>query len=250
MDVLLLRFNAPLMSFGGPIVDNRGVIQSYPALSMITGLLGNALGMDHSEHERLQDLQERVRYAARCDRAGSRIQDYQTVDLSKPYMDDARAWTTTGELEQRKGGSASSGTHIRRRDYLAGACYTVALTLDPPGRPQTDAAADAPGDAPTLDDLATALQTPARPLFIGRKPCLPAEPLYARRMTSETLTAALSDPASLPDDCAPGAYTIWHESDRGDMEARPYTDRRDWQNQVHTGQRWVKEDTVEISAPA
>lgn len=32
---------------------------------------------------------------------------------------------------------------------------------------------------PTLDDLAKALDEPARPLFIGRKPCLPASRLFA-----------------------------------------------------------------------
>ncbi|PEN11361.1 type I-E CRISPR-associated protein Cas5/CasD [Longibacter salinarum] len=238
MDVLFLRFDAPMMSFGGPIIDNRGVIQAYPALSMITGLLGNALGVDHSEHERLQDLQERIRHAVRRDREGKRLQDYQTVDFSKPYMDDARAWTTDGRLEQRKGGSASSGTHIRERDYLAGACYTIALTLD------------RPSESPTLDDLADALRAPARPLFIGRKPCLPAEPLYAGRTTAEDLTAALSDPEFFPNERDDGPYAIWMEADRDDPQARPYTDRRDWQNQVHTGQRWVKEDHVEIATSA
>jgi CRISPR system Cascade subunit CasD len=183
-------------------------------------------------------LQERIRYAVRRDRTGKRIQDYQTVDFSKPYMDDARAWTTDGTLEQRKGGSASSGTHIRQRDYLADACYTIALTLE------------GPDEAPTLDDLAEALQRPARPLFIGRKPCLPATPLFVGRTTSDDLASALSDPTFLAAKCSPGEYTIWHEADREDMKSRPYTDRRDWQNQVHTGQRWVKEDTVEISAPA
>jgi len=228
------------MSFGGPIIDSRGVIQAYPALSMITGLLANALGVDHSEHERLQGLQERVRYAVRRDRGGEVIQDYQTVDFSKPYMDDARAWTTGGTLEQRKGGSASSGTHIRQRDYLAGACYTVALTLD------------ASQKSPSLDDLAQALQTPARPLFIGRKPCLPANPLYAGRLQAEGLREALSLPTTFPgeDSRDNGPYAVWEEVRRGDPNARPYTDRRDWQNQVHTGQRWVKESQVEMANPA
>ena len=70
MDVLILRFDAPLMSFGAPIVDNQGEIQPYPALSMMTGLLGNALGFDHSEFDRLERLQERLRYASRQDRRG------------------------------------------------------------------------------------------------------------------------------------------------------------------------------------
>ena len=32
----------------------------------------------------------------------------------------------------REGGSAREGTHIRFRDYIADAVYTVALALDPP----------------------------------------------------------------------------------------------------------------------
>ena len=44
VDALLLRLDAPLMSFGAPMVDSNGVIQEFPALSMLTGLLGNALG--------------------------------------------------------------------------------------------------------------------------------------------------------------------------------------------------------------
>ena len=235
MNILLLRLEAPLMSFGAPIVDRHGVIQSYPALSMLTGLLGNALGYDHAEAERLERLQERLRYAARQDRPGRQIQDYQTVDLSKPYMDDDRAWTTRGRLEKRKGGSASTGTHIRLRDYWADAHYTVALTLEPPG------------EAPTLDDLAGAVQHPARPLFIGRKPCLPSAPLFAERTTADGLVEALQE-AALPARTREGdTYRVWRPSHPDEKRARPVTDRRDWKNQIHTGERWVAEGEVTIS---
>ena len=33
MDILLMRLDAPLMSFGAPMVDKHGVIQPWPALS-------------------------------------------------------------------------------------------------------------------------------------------------------------------------------------------------------------------------
>ncbi|NBC19213.1 MAG: type I-E CRISPR-associated protein Cas5/CasD [Bacteroidetes bacterium] len=238
MDILLLRFDAPLMSFGAPIVDNRGVIQSFPALSMVTGLLGNALGYDHADNDALEALQRRIRYAVRQDRRGRRLRDYQTVDLSKPYMDDSRAWTTRGALETRKGGSASTGTHIRERDYWADAGYTIACTLDP-----LDA-------TPTLDDLVAALHHPARPLFIGRKACLPATPLYAGRRTAASLKEALHA-APLPDwaDDRPD-YRAWWPSDPEDERGRPVTDRRDWVNQIHVGQRWIAEGTVAPSEPA
>ncbi|WP_103021437.1 type I-E CRISPR-associated protein Cas5/CasD [Salinibacter altiplanensis] len=249
MNILLLRFDAPLMSFGAPIVDNRGEIQPYPALSMMTGLLGNALGFDHAETEALERLQHRLLYAVRQDRAGEQIQDYQTVDLSKPYMDDARAWTTRGELETRKGGSASSGTHIRQRDYWADAAYTVALTLNPAGQ------------TPTLDDIAGAVRKPERPLFIGRKPCLPASFLFLKQTEAPRLVDALSnlDKAPLapePDDRS--SLRAWwpiHPDDDKPAESdpiqenmrKPVTDQRDWENQIHAGQRWIAYGPLSIS---
>ena len=46
-DALILRFDAPLMSFGGPMVDHNGVVQDFPPTSLLTGLIGNALGYEH-----------------------------------------------------------------------------------------------------------------------------------------------------------------------------------------------------------
>jgi CRISPR system Cascade subunit CasD len=243
MDVLLLRFDAPLMSFGAPIVDNQGEIQPYPALSMMTGLLGNALGVDHSEFERLERLQERLRYASRQDRRGRQIQDYQTVDLSKPYMDDDRAWTTYDHRESRAGGSASGGTHIRYRDYWADAVHTVAVTLDDPS------------ESPTLDDLERAVKHPARPLFLGRKPCLPADPLFVDRLQTDSLPDALVHaPLHARADDGPTYSAWWPTAPNADEPAdddpldedlrKPVTDRRDWKNQIHVGERWIVNGTV------
>jgi CRISPR system Cascade subunit CasD len=243
MDVLILRFDAPLMSFGAPIVDNQGEIQPHPALSMMTGLLGNALGFDHSEFDRLERLQERLRYASRQDRRGRQVQDYQTVDLSKPYMDDDRAWTTYGHLESRAGGSASDGTHIRYRDYWADAVHTVAVTLTPADK------------SPTLDDLEAAVKHPARPLFLGRKSCLPAESLFVDRTQVDTLPHALvHTPLHDRADDGPTFSAWWpthpdadDPSDEGPLDEdmrEPVTDRRDWRNQIHVGERWIVNGTV------
>jgi CRISPR system Cascade subunit CasD len=246
MDTLILRFDAPLISFGAPIVDSHGVIQPYPALSMMTGLIGNALGIDHCESDRLQRLQERLRYASRRDRKGRQIQDYQTVNLGAPYMDDKRAWTTRGTLEQRKGGSASSGTHIRQRDYWADAVHTIALTLDPLD------------ETPTLNDVSTAIMHPERPLFIGRKACLPAEALHPFCVRAESLLDALrhaplhtrADHQGDPD----ATYPAWWpasghaNSDTPDATRRPVTDQRDWTNQIHVGERWIAAGDLSVES--
>ena len=92
------------------------------------------------------------------------IRDFQTAELTAAD----RGWTTRGRPEGRAGGAGTySGKHIRHRWYQADALVTVALRLDPDS------------EVPTLDDIAIALASPARPLFIGRKPCLPAAPLFA-----------------------------------------------------------------------
>jgi CRISPR system Cascade subunit CasD len=238
MNVLLLRLEAPLMSFGAPIVDRYGKIQPYPALSMICGLLGNALGYDHAETDRLQRLQERLRYGSRRDRSGTRMRDYHTVDLGLPHMDDDLGWTTRGELEKRKGGKASSGTHIRLRDYWADAAHTVALTLDPPG------------ESPTIDAVQQALRRPERPLFIGRKTCLPAAPMLLGRVEAEDLREALRRAPLPPDAGSNEKLTAWWPTEPGTDEPRaarrPVTDARDWANQIHVGERWIARGEIDV----
>ena len=98
MEILLVRLEALMMSFGAPMVDSRGVIQPYPGLSMLTGLFGNALGLHHRDTDALERLQKRLRYAVRCDRKGTKVRDFQTVDLGQGFLLDDRAWTTRGQL--------------------------------------------------------------------------------------------------------------------------------------------------------
>jgi CRISPR system Cascade subunit CasD len=245
MDVLILRLEAPLLSFGAPVVDQHGEIQPYPALSMMAGLIGNALGLDHSEFDRLERLQDRIRYGSRQDRRGRQIEDYQTADLSQPYMDDDRAWTTRGELDERKGGSASTETHIRYRNYWADAIHTVALTLDPVG------------ESPRLEDVERALQHPERPLFIGRKPCLPAASIFVERREARNLVDALQRAplADRADKRGDGKYPMWWPSGPKRSQAegtaranirRPVTDRRDWANQIHVGERWIAQGELPV----
>lgn len=229
-----------MISFGAPIVDNRGVIQEHPPLSMLAGLVGNALGYRHGEFDRLQSLQERIRFAARCDRPGEQFTDYQTVGLGQDFMHVGKVdWTTRGERDQRRGGAKKkTGTQIRHRQYLADASYTVAFTLRPSG------------SSPDLDSVEEALQRPERPLFIGRKACLPSVPLLAGRTEADDVLAALQKwPA---DEMVNGGDRMeaWWPADLGgpSRDARDLTvrDQRDWANQVHTGQRELSHGLISL----
>jgi CRISPR system Cascade subunit CasD len=173
---LLLRLEAPLMSFGSVSVDEHGFIQRWPAVSMLCGLFGNALGYRRTDAEQLDALQRRIVWAARLDRPGVMLQDFQTARIGK----NDKAWTTRGRPEVRGGGGATyESPHIRYRDYWADASLAVAVRLEP---------AD---EAPSLDALAMALRTPARPLFIGRKSCLPSCRILEGAVEASDALAAL-----------------------------------------------------------
>ncbi len=228
MKAIILRFDAPLLSFGGVVVDQHGFIDRFPGRSLVTGLIGNALGWDHREGEKLSLLQSRIRLAARWDVAPKRIVDYQTVDLGQPKM-RREGWTTRGRPEHRAGGPARFGTHIRQRHYWADGLMTVALTLTG-------------GGPPDIDDILNALRFPMRPLFLGRKACLPARPLLDPQMPiaeGKGLRAILCripiwDRAGRPDTPQGAIEGCWPpEEEEGELEYVP--DQRDWMANLPTG---------------
>ena len=229
MTISILRFEAPMMSFGAPIVSEEGLIQPFPALSMMTGLLANALGYDRREAEKHERLQRAIAYAVREDVPGEKIVDYQTVDLGSPHMmaygskKDSVAWTTWGRLDQRAGSNSSRGTAQRNREYWADAQYTIALHVV----------------GMSADDIETALTRPERPLFIGRQPCLPAARIFQGSVEASSPREALRMPSTIPTDDEGNEVVptrIWHESGDG----KPVTDARDWANQIHVGERHVR----------
>lgn len=237
MTILVLRFDAPLMSFGAPVVDQNGFVQSFPALSMLTGLLANALGWDHRDVEKLERLQERLRFASRLDRAGQPLLDYQTVDLGKDWMRPEKSgWTTRGRLAVRKG-LFGDATHQRYRHYRADSLCTVALTL-------------VGAEAPPVDAVAAALREPMRPLFIGRKCCLPAAPILLDVIEGTSLVGVLASTPRAPRADRGLLRASWWEddTDEGSVEESgivPVTDERDWRNRVHVGRRLMREGHVD-----
>jgi CRISPR system Cascade subunit CasD len=219
---LLLVLEGPLLAFGGEAVDAHGVVDDFPSASMLTGLLANALGWRRGQRDDHARLQTRLRFAARIDAEGQRLTDFQTVKLEK----NDTGWTTRGVPEGRDGGAATyNSPHIRRRDYDADKRVTVALRLDP---------AD---EAPKLDDLEAALHQPARPLFLGRKPCLPSRPLFEAIVEAPSLLDALA--ASAPAQSCRVLLPVTETALPQD-ELRQVADRRDWHSGVHGGQRTVR----------
>ena len=226
---LLLRLSSPLIAFGGETIDNFGVIRDFPALSMVTGLIANALGWDRGDDALHNRLQERLRLGTRLEAPGSRLTDFQTAQLGA----NDKAWTTWGNVEERRGGAASyDSPHLRYRDYHANLTALLALRLEPAS------------DSPTLDEVAQALDRPQRPLFIGRKPCLPVGRLVAGWVDAESVLGALQ--------LAPLAKNVrslraqWPDGE-GQLpwdRLVDVCDERNWTSGVHGGWRPVREGLI------
>ncbi len=214
---LHLRLSAPLMAFGDVAVDQVGPTRDFPAASALTGLLANALGWRWSDRDAHQGLQNRLIFGALIARQGRVLTDSQNAKLEKTD----KGWTTRGASEGRAGATYDA-PHRRRRDYLADHAAHVVLRLDP-----DDA-------APGLDDLAVALDRPARPLFIGRKPCLPAARLNAGWIDGATARAALRT-LNLE------GRALWPEAEGAPEGARvvDLSDLRNWRSGLHGGSRRV-----------
>lgn len=239
MEALILRLDAPLMSFGGVIVDQHNVTDRFPGLSMFAGLLANALGWSHADGDHIGRLQDRLVVASRWDIVPEAIVDYHTVDFGQPKM-RAPGWTSRGEPEHRDGGPvAKFGTHQRYRHYWANGVLTTALTLEA-------------GEAPNLDALETALRQPARPLFLGRKTCLPSSPILMGLASGEDVLSILKAVPRFPCPIRPQKETMrgrWPANigNPRDEQIKPVYDQRDWKNQWHAGSRMVAEGTIEES---
>lgn len=240
---LVLRLASPLISFGGETIDNHGVVRDFPALSMLTGLIANALGWDRGDDVLHNRLQQRLRMGTVLDEttirddvtSRARLVDFQTAELGA----SDRAWTTWGEPEERRGGAASySSPHLRYRHYQTELTAWVALHLSPAEEP------------PTLDGIAAALDRPARPLFIGRKPCLPACRIVAGWQEAEHVLGALQGWI----DCLPARNSGWRAQWPDGQGFIPFDrpsalcDERNWTSGVHGGWRYVREAILGVGA--
>lgn len=226
---LFIRLDAPLQAWGDIALDSRRPTRGFPTRSALAGLLASALGWRYRDGEQTTRLQDSLRFAIRQDRAPARLNDYQTVYLGR----ETSGWTRWGI--DKRGGAFSTGTHLLDKEYLAGASFVVALTLDH----------GAPVD---LDTLERALIHPARPLFLGRKGCPPALPLFEGRTEADSPYAALRT-AALPEIHDDPPLACWYEPGDGPEAREPIqeirvSDRRDFLADRFLGERRLIQGTV------
>lgn len=217
-----------MASFGGEAIDARGITADFPTQSMLTGLFANALGWTRTMRREHQDLQRRIVFGAIREHEPllGVMTDYQTAQIGK----NDRAWTTRGRPSGRAGGAATYvGAHQRWRDYHTDLRIAGVVRLEPAHL------------FPTIEDLGRVLDRPARPLFIGRKGCLPTAPIFAGWV--DDAPDAQSALRKIAPKNAAGLRALWPASEGTEGAARTtaVTDERNWMTGLHGGSRRVCE---------
>lgn len=231
------------MSWGGDLTDDSaGPTRSFPTLSLITGLLANAMGWERYHHQKLQELHDNAVIASRIDRdpAPANLTDYQNAQLRH----DEQGWTTYGYPQGRDGDrSKYEHPHPTSREYLQDCLATVALTLHQ--EPQLF----------STEEIFHSLSRPRHPLFIGRRTCIPSTQIYAGTIEADSpLDALFQIPLFWTHPGQPEVRLQWSpDQSPDDPRATPkrYTtvrDVRDWRSRLHGGHRTVIEGYAPASA--
>ncbi len=155
---LVMRLAGPLQSWGVHSQFNRRETADAPTKSGIVGLLAAAQG--RAREEPIDDLLD-LAVGVRTDETGSLLRDYHTVsDYRGVPLPSA---TVTGKGVQKRTGPAKF-THVTERFYLQDAVFVVAVG----------------GPGALLGSLLEALERPAFPLALGRRACVPTQPLVLK----------------------------------------------------------------------
>ena len=156
MATLLLRFAAPMQSWGDESKYDIRHTRSEPSKSGVIGLLAAALGLKRDSEE-IPRLSAALRMGVRVDMPGRVIKDYQTARAPK--------YSSKGDLRHNADGSLimEDSPYVTSRYYLCDACFLVGLESE---------------DENLLNRLADALVSPCFPLFLGRRSCPPTLPLF------------------------------------------------------------------------
>jgi len=166
--VLALRFEAPLQSWGDSARWSVRDTRSEPTMSGVLGLVAASHGWRLSDDgdRRVAALAKRLRFGVRADREGAPLRDYHTIGGTRSGRETP--WTGLLTAEGKTKRNQSNGalhTEVSERNYLCDACFLVMLEAD---------------DA-TLNEIEDALRSPVWPQFLGRKACVPAAPVCPAR---------------------------------------------------------------------
>jgi CRISPR system Cascade subunit CasD len=175
VDTLVFQLQASLAAWGGPAVgESRGTAE-FASQSALVGLLAAALGCQRNDEAAHAGLRDGLAFAVGVLAQGSLLRDYHTAQVPKrTALKGMPHATRRHELAVDK---TELSTTLSSRDYRQNASCLVALR-------------SRSVSAPALDALAAALRMPRFMLYLGRKSCPPAAPLWPQRIEADSAYAA------------------------------------------------------------
>ena len=167
---LFLRLAGVMQSWGTSSRLQLRRTDLYPSKSGVLGMLLCAKGICREDSRQALEPLNALLMGVRVDRSGVSDWDYHTagakIGIRRADGKGPKRTDSTGEYE----------TLLSRRQYLYDASFLVALQ----------------GSSDEIDACAQALSNPIWPLFLGRKCCVPGEPVLVGKGSFHTLTEALS----------------------------------------------------------
>ncbi len=208
MNGILLRLAGPLSAWGEQAAFGQRTTAAFPTRSALIGLFAAALGRPREQaldpHTDLPGAPtwDDLVLTVRIDRPGTPHIDLHTAGGGRPHG-QGLATSAGGHRPERR------STHISHRGYLAGAAFTLAVQ----------------GPDPLLLRITAALERPCWPPYLGRRACLPDEPLVLRGPTpdpvdhlSARVPLTLSRPPKPGQDTVP-VHFLWEHPNVPDAAA-------------------------------
>ncbi len=205
--VLLLRLEGPLQAWGEDSKWSMRNTRLEPTKSGVIGLLAACMGWGAADDALIGQASQVLSIGVRADKPGTLLRDYHTIVGGVVSAEGKVKINQKSKLPE---------TVISLRDYLADACFLVAVR----------------GPADLIDQLHAALLNPAWPPFLGRKSCVPAAPVFpahpglACRLGDVSLIEALSSLPWLPGEDAPASVRAVVELEAGQLPEGSFRQRR------------------------
>ena len=151
---LVMYFDAPMQSWGYQSKFDQRTSLSHPTKSGVTGLICAAMGIPKNDNNSLAEIValELIVYVLEFPH---RITDFHTIGggYNKKKTPQNIAKTANGK---------TGNTVVSRREYLLDAKFAVVLS----------------GEEILVNKVAQALKNPKWGIWLGRKNCIPAEPVF------------------------------------------------------------------------
>ncbi len=235
-NTLFLRLSGPMQAWGTESRLQLRRTDAYPSKSGVLGMILCAQGVARDDAPRALDSLVNLEMAVRLDRPGIRDWDYHTVGAGIGVRKAEGGVKFTASTKEPE-------TLLSRRQYLFDASFLVALQ----------------GDSAAIARVSDAFRDPFWPVFLGRKCCVPSEPVFDGTGSFSDLRSALSARPYFSNHAATGRVSLKAVIEHPPVSKPPagaflvYDVPRTLQNPSHGPRLVVTEDVeasvIPISAP-